>query len=762
MTENASDTIMEVFQNPKNVSLEKVELIIYNDGLPQIFPALSAKWVDKRFFLHYESPNIYHEDGTEIIGAKDRWLEIMDYIADDYNWLLQLPFYKFWSNIVHDPRIMDSIVSVLQESPVFFTYDKFPNDEKMREMLEIVREKVLVIFARIVTNKASQSEFIDHEYHGKLIYDHFLMSVPIMMDLCQLYGRENSRVVERIIKSAIKLQPTYNNDLSEAAQFMCNILTTIDEELFNSTKINVGNAVRLPEQNGVKSEITLENIEDMIIHLLDISSNIEIFLTIYPPAIGYFSNDYFLMKLTTIYGSTIVELYKRLHNLAFNEENMIKYSELKHLLLSTRMELIKIFRIITFKDIAWILEQPTPSEANGAKEHVDRFLNHLANLGTDSEFMMDYNVIYPIDEDLDLLNQITPEVDPVKQNFLLQSISALIKDKSEIKTKKPVLNKVEPTAGPSGLQNVAATAGPSNAVSESPNIKTGDELLNLIQNVKDIMCDLGEGYIEKCLIHYNYDTAAVINAILEGSLPVELSKLDRTLPYIPPDPMAASAAVDAVLGVERLNIYDGDEFDVMTRDKIDTSRVHRGKRKDKYKNLNEMLNDKSFKQDMAGAYVKYGLVEDEYDDEYDDTYESHDVGLHGVDDSLEMDAKLFTTPRVLRMNEKVEETVDDDDDDEEKELNGRQQNDRNNFVQDPAVLRARAEQRRLSKRGGGGGSGTNNRGGHVDVVGRPKGQGNDKNVLINRERKNVNKSTRANHNRRAGSEWKRRQGMVPG
>lgn len=314
--------------------------------------------MDKRFFLHYEAPSIYHEDGTEIIGAKDRWLEIMDYIADDYNWLLQLPFYKFWSNIVHDPRIMDSIVSVLQESPVFFTYDKFPNDEKMREMLEIVREKILVIFARIVTNKASQSEFIDHEYHGKLIYDHFLMSVPIMMDLCQLYGRENSRVVERIIKSAIKLQPTYNNDLGEAAQFMCNILTTIDEELFNSTKINVGNAVRLPEQNGVKSEITLQNIEDMIIHLLDITSNIEIFLTIYPPAIGYFSNDYFLVKLTTIYGSTIVELYKRLHNLAFNDENMIKYSELKHLLLSTRMELIKIFRIITFKDIAWILEQP--------------------------------------------------------------------------------------------------------------------------------------------------------------------------------------------------------------------------------------------------------------------------------------------------------------------------------------------------------------------------------------------------------------------
>lgn len=51
--------------------------------------------------------------------------------------------------------------------------------------------------------------------------------------------------------------------------------------------------------------------------------------------------------------------------------------------------------------------------------------------------------------------------------------------------------------------------------------------------------------------------------------------------------------------------------------------------------------------------------------------------------------------------------------------------------------------------------------GSGDVVGKPKGQGNDKDVLINRDKKNTNKSSRANHNRRSGAEWKRRQGMVP-
>lgn len=31
-------------------------------------------------------------------------------------------------------------------------------------------------------------------------------------------------------------------------------------------------------------------------------------------------------------------------------------------------------------------------------------------------------------------------------------------------------------------------------------------------------------------------------------------------------------------GIERFNIFDNDEFDIMTRDDIDMTRVHKGKR----------------------------------------------------------------------------------------------------------------------------------------------------------------------------------------
>lgn len=48
-----------------------------------------------------------------------------------------------------------------------------------------------------------------------------------------------------------------------------------------------------------------------------------------------------------------------------------------------------------------------------------------------------------------------------------------------------------------------------------------------------------------------------------------------------------------------------------------------------------------------------------------------------------------------------------------------------------------------------------------DVVGNAKGQGQDASTQQNRQKKDANKSTRANHNRRQGAAFKRNRGMIP-
>lgn len=54
----------------------------------------SERWADDRYFLHYEAPVLYDDKGVEIAGAKEHWMEIVNYMIDDLRWLLSLPFYR--------------------------------------------------------------------------------------------------------------------------------------------------------------------------------------------------------------------------------------------------------------------------------------------------------------------------------------------------------------------------------------------------------------------------------------------------------------------------------------------------------------------------------------------------------------------------------------------------------------------------------------------------------------------------------------------
>ena len=62
-------------------------------------------------------------------------------------------------------------------------------------------------------------------------------------------------------------------------------------------------------------------------------------------------------RIVSIYGSTIPEMYKKLDKLAYSEENMPKYIELKHRLDVTRIEMLNLYRIIIYESILQIQEK---------------------------------------------------------------------------------------------------------------------------------------------------------------------------------------------------------------------------------------------------------------------------------------------------------------------------------------------------------------------------------------------------------------------
>lgn len=59
---------------------------------------------------------------------------------------------------------------------------------------------------------------------------------------------------------------------------------------------------------------------------------------------------------------------------------------------------------------------------------------------------------------------------------------------------------------------------------------SGAEVDSLLFAIKDLLPDLGDGFLLACLQEYNYNSEMVINNILEDRLPAALNKLDRAMP----------------------------------------------------------------------------------------------------------------------------------------------------------------------------------------------------------------------------------------
>ena len=176
------------------------------------------------------------------------------------------------------------------------------------------------------------------------------------------------------------------------------------------------------------------------------------------------------------------------------------------------------------------------------------------------------------------------------------------------------------------------------------------ELVSLVSGVRDLLPHLGEGFVERVLLEFDYKVDLAVNALLEDSLPSHLRSLDQAMPRqaekapSPPPPIRS--------------VYDEDEFDVFNRTDVDMTRIHRGK-KNIARNANKLLEEKADLVGLKDRFDRLGIVEDieivarpsaeaadlvneyEYDDEYDDTYDDIAVGEQEPDAQDEHGEDLF-------------------------------------------------------------------------------------------------------------------------
>ncbi|XP_069353148.1 activating signal cointegrator 1 complex subunit 2 isoform X11 [Eulemur rufifrons] len=650
--------------------------------------------------------------------------------------------------VIFDETLQKCLDSYLRYVPRKFDEWVAPAPEVV-DMQKRLHRSVFLIFLRMSTHKESKDHFISPSAFGEILYNNFLFDIPKILDLCVLFGKGNSPLLQKMIGNIFTQQPSYYNDLDETMPTILQVFSNILQHCGLQGDGASATPQKLEERGRLTpSDMPLLDLKDIVLYLCDTCTTLWAFLDIFPLACQTFQKHDFCYRL-------LGDLWQRLSH--------------------SRKKLMEIFHIILNQIcLLPILE----SSCDNVQGFIEEFLQIFSSLLQEKRFLRDYDALFPVAEDVSLLQQASSVLDETRTAYILQAVESAWEgvDRRKATDAKDPSVAEEPNGKPNGVvvavEPVSQTSShPENSEEEEcmgaaaalgPAVY-GVELDSLISQVKDLLPDLGEGFILACLEHYCYDPEQVINNILEERLAPPLSQLDRSLDrQVKPDPTP--------LLTSRHNIFQNDEFDVFSRDSVDLSRVHKGRSTRKEENTRSLLNDKREVAAQRQRYEQYSvLVEevplqpgeslpyhgDDYEDEYDDTYDGNQVGANDADSDDELISRRpFTIPQVLRTKVPGEGQEEDDDEEEEAEDEAPKPD---HFVQDPAVLREKAEARRmafLARKGYRHDSST-------AVAGGPRGHGQSRETTQERRKKEASKATRANHNRRTMADRKRSKGMIP-
>uniref|UniRef100_A0A8C2PFL9 CUE domain-containing protein n=1 Tax=Capra hircus TaxID=9925 RepID=A0A8C2PFL9_CAPHI len=684
-------------------------------GKLRTLPALHPEQKADRYFVLYKPP-----PKDNIPALVEEYLERATFVANDLDWLLALPHDKFWCQVIFDETLQKCLDSYLRHVPRKF-------DEWVAPAPEVVD----------VQRRLHRSDhFISPSAFGEILYNNFLFDIPKILDLCVLFGKGNSPLLQKMIGNIFIQQPSYYNDLDETMPTILQVFSNILQHCGLRGDGASATPQRLEERGRLTpSDMPLPELKDVVLYLCDTCTTLWAFLDIFPLACPTFQKHDFCYRLASFYEIAIPELESAIKKRRLEDSKLL--GDLWQRLSHSRKKLLEILHTLLNQTcLLPVLE----SSCDNIQGYIEDFLQIFSSLLQEKRFLRDYDALFPVADDVSLLQQASSALDETRTTYILQAVESAwegvdrkkasgARDLAVAENPNGVGETAEALSGPSSLPQEEECLGA--AAAPGPTV-CGVELDSLISQVKDLLPDLGEGFILACLEHYSYDPEQVINNILEGRLAPTLSQLDRGLDS-PCPTCGCYWGAEALTGLtwegehppemdfcatpprqvkpdptplltSRHNVFQNDEFDVFSRDSVDLSR-----------------------------------------DEYDDTYDGNQVGANDADSDDELISRRWgqTQPGFGKGGSSW------------SFLPSPPQPD--HFVQDPAVLREKAEARRvafLARKGYRHDSST-------AVAGSPRGHGQSRETVQERRKKEASKATRANHNRRTMADRKRSKGMIP-
>ncbi|XP_017009227.2 activating signal cointegrator 1 complex subunit 2 [Drosophila takahashii] len=734
--------------NPQKLPLGDLKFALSGeDGVRRHVPALDEHWVrrEKPFgsYICLMSSYGHLKSGA----ALEEWTFAANNCRQDMEFLLSLSQHEFWSYMVYEESAMAAIVTFLQRANPYYRQPEASRDSEL-EAAYLLYNQLLDLVVRLVmrlcTGEESDSEWISPQQHGSLLYSNYLISVPMLCDLLIAVGdaeATNVELLRQIFEKVLRLQPEYRKDMKEALVFY--------ESAFLSMQIQVENEGCEGAGGGAPLDADLETpYDDVVLFALDCAYTLRLLLLLCPELLETIEQLRLAQSIANFYDLTVPMLYKNIYMVNPGASSLRWLNE-------TRQQFLFVVRRLVSLQM----------EAGRGQQLVELLQECLSA----QNFVVDYQRQFPLEHDMELLLQRCPNIKNYKVDFVIAGYQkALSSCPGGIMADDMVSNQDTEEEEDGEFEDEDSSRTSPQESTATANGGAARDLDLEVTAVLDVLPDLGRGFIRRLLTRYENSEQAIA-AILDDNLPPDLAQMDRQEVYVPPDPQDKQ---QRLTGLRHYNVHDGDRYDVLTRDQPECI-IKQGKGlPGAPRNAEQLLDDKRDLEKLKERYQQYAMVEEtplesgEYDDEYDDSYEALNEGQAPPVSLLRARLQGAASNSAYEAQDQVE-------DDEESSGSGSDTEPakRNNrdFCENPEVIRARYQQRQMAKYGqrsggggGGGGGGSSGAGQHSNpsVVGAPKGQGQSQQTQRNRGQKEAHKSSRANHNRKAGAAFKRSKGMM--
>ncbi|KAI6656755.1 Activating signal cointegrator 1 complex subunit 2 [Oopsacas minuta] len=559
----------------KESGLESILISYTNPITSEIeeIPSLHEKWLlDIDFFPYWKyPPALLHDD-------QDLWLRSLHALRDDVITLLRLPLHIFWSHVIYDPKLhilLDSFLKItpdiIEDSPELLGHEVF------QSYLEVMFK----VFLRMGTNREAQytknrtyPDFSATAF-ADLLYDNYLFDLPKILDLCQIFS-SNRNLLGEMLEGIFRKQKKYFYDIQEMIRTTLSMLSKISEEM--GCKLHLGDEDRKLARLGDNptKQLSFDRFYEIILFVEDIFTNLESFFVTCPSASQCFT-PLFMNHFVTFYElflPGIVQLWLLYKHKLCDKQEFIKSS-----LRKTKFNFCKIFSYI-FENCYFKKFQVTPLVLENIQAPLEDFLTICNILIGTKHLLSEYLKIFDLKTEFSRMKD-SGIIDAIQFGYLTEPLSS-----------------DEPKSEP----------------------KPEPELEEAIVSIQAILPDVDTASIREVLRLHNLNVPHAINTLFERIPTIEIPPTARIKEVLVPKPLE--------LVSQRRNIFTGDKFDIFTRDDIDTSLIHRGK-KDRFCDGRDFLNNR----DLSDATLKLANMELEYDDEYDDTYDDIpcDVGVDKED-----------------------------------------------------------------------------------------------------------------------------------